>query len=117
MTTHCRAATASQLIRGYQGDYRRQSLTSVATREPPLDKSFHISLGDQGSAVRVRAPRALVKNGGNYDCEQLARPPRQTQRAQIPPTPSVNAVLDLDRGPWQAGGVAADEIVHACRQR
>lgn len=60
MTSHCRAATAPQLIRGYQGDYRRQSLTSVATREPPFDTSFHISLGDQGSAVRVRAPRLSV---------------------------------------------------------
>ena len=54
MTSHCRAATAFQLTRGYQGDYRRQSLTSVATREPPqLDRSFHISTRDWLGAVNT----------------------------------------------------------------
>ncbi len=41
-TAHCYAATAL-LTREYQGDDRRQSLTSAATRaSQPLDFSFHI---------------------------------------------------------------------------
>ena len=42
VTTHCLAAPALP-TRGYQGDYRRRSLTSAAPRTSPLEKSLHIS--------------------------------------------------------------------------
>ncbi len=42
VTAHCPAATA-WLTREYQGDYRRQSLTSTAAgARYPLDIPFHI---------------------------------------------------------------------------
>ncbi len=48
VTAHCLAATAL-LTREYQGDHRRQSLTSTASRAThyPLDISFHIRFRDR----------------------------------------------------------------------
>ena len=42
VTTHCLAAPALP-TRGYQGDYRRRSLTSAAPGTSPFDKFLHIS--------------------------------------------------------------------------
>jgi len=48
VTAHCLAATAL-LTREYQGDHRRHSLTSTASRAThyPLDISFHIRFRDR----------------------------------------------------------------------
>ena len=97
-TAHCYAATAL-LTREYQGDDRRQSLTSAATRAShPLDFSFHISVpaivATLGEGRVDRSARGEVQVACRMSCAGSGRGGSWRHFRLIPQSPR-SSIADL----------------------